>query len=421
MEVKTRSYIYLLASLLIGSFTPVLFAFTKGANLAELLLAAALLSIPVGLALAYKDNKLGELMELTKEKRKLLFMALAAVLMYVPYLYGIAYAERFVSPALAIVIFRVNPLLMLVFLPLLLRERLSSKQIFALSLGFLGIAIGVSGGNPLNVFANPDLPVVGFLLLMALGYALANVIFKWKMLDSDVFLVASGFVLSAFFALLFLAAGAKFQPLDGSDLAIIGYIAVTNVASFYMYFYALKRVKTTMVTNVFTLSTFLTFLWSYLLVGNPVKPYYLAIALLTALGVYVQMTDKVGGSYLPRRQAKGQHPAIFDVTGAFANTGEIAIVNEIKNGGRVLAVKIHQKHRNRLEELVRSGGHANVFTDKHEGIAGEANFVKDVLGAGQDELAVMKAGEPEESEMFFSDLSEVLESPEDKNPENLSF
>lgn len=412
MEIRTKAYAYLVASLLIGSFTPALLVLTNGSNIAELLLLAALLSIPIGFALVGRSGKQKEIFALTGDRKKLLYTALTAVLFYVPYLYGIAYAEKFISSSLAIVIFRLNPLLMLLFIPALLHERLSKKQVFALFLAFLGIAIGISGGNLLSVFSNPDVPILTFLILLTLGYALANVLFKSRMMDSEIFVTSSGVVLSLFFGLLFLATGAQATPLSGTDIAIIVYIAVTNIFSFYMYSHALKRLKTTMVTNVFSASTFLTFMWSFLLFGTAVKAYYLAIAVLTVVGVYIQLSDKIGGSYLARKGSRLRNFLIFDVTGAFSNTGETAISAAIKNGGRVLALKLEGKHENTVNALTESGEHTNVFTDKHLGITQEADFVKEILGAGEGELVVMKAGDPSDGERFFEALSDRLETGE---------
>jgi drug/metabolite transporter (DMT)-like permease len=411
MEIKNRAYTYMLLSLLISSFTPVLLVFTQGANAFEFFFIASLLSIPVGLLLVQRKGKLKELYGLLKERKKLFFIALAALLIYVPFEYAIAYSEHFVSSSLAIVIFRMNPLLMLLFLPVFLRERLSGKQVLALSLAFMGILIGISGGS-LNVFANPDLPIIGFLLLMTLGYALANVIFKWQMLDSDLFLTASGFILTIFFGALFLATGAQALPLSGTQISIIIYIAITNIFSFYMYFYAFKTFKTTLVTNVFSVSTFLTFIWSYLVLGTPVEGYYIAMAVLALLGVYVQTQDKIGGSYLTRRVRKGESPTMFDVTGAFADTGEIAIETAIRNGGRVLAMKLDGKHREKVQQVVHEGKHANVFTDTHGDIPQESSFVREIVGAESGDMVVMKAGDTDESERFFEALSGAIENPE---------
>jgi len=312
-----------------------------------------------------------------------------------------------VSASLATVIFRANPLFMLPLLPIFLRERLTKRQILALGLAFAGVVIGLSGGNFANILGNADAPIVVFLLLMALGYAFANVIIKWQMFDTDVLLAISGIVLSAFFGLLFLAGGAALAPLTSADLAIIGYVAVTNIVSFYMYFTALKILKTTLVTNVFAVSSFLTMGWAAALFAEQIKLYYLAIAALVAVGIVIQKTDRKGGSHLPKLfDEKMKNLVIFDVTGAFANNGDAAISAAIKKGDRVLAMRMDGRHRGFVDSLAESGNHPNLFTDSHPAVSEEADFVKGIVGAQENDVVVMKVGSIEEGERFFNGLPE---------------
>jgi EamA domain-containing membrane protein RarD len=118
MELKSKAHIYLITSLLIGSFTPALLVLAKSTNGAELFFFAALLSIFCGLVLVIKNRKLDVLAKTFKNRKTIFYIALAAILTYVPYEYGIAYAEHFISASLTTVIFRLNPLLMLLFLPI---------------------------------------------------------------------------------------------------------------------------------------------------------------------------------------------------------------------------------------------------------------------------------------------------------------
>lgn len=408
MEIKLKAYAYLVASLIIGSFTPALLVLTQGTNPFELFMLAALVSIPFGLLLVARKKKLDSLRALFRDRKKLLYVVIASLLIYVTYEYGIAYAEHFISSSLTTVIFRINPLLMLMFLPIFLRERLSKRQVLALGLAFVGILIGFSGGNFLGIFNNPNAPIILLALFLALGYALASVIIKWQMLDSDLWISASAFVLAAFFMLLFVGTGARFAPLSGTDIGIVIYIGLTNVFSFYMYLYAFKALKTTVVTNIFSISPFLTIVWASLVFGDQFQLYYLAIAGLTLVGVYIQMSDKVGGSYLAKRGSKARNFTIFDMSGAFADTGEVAIAAALRNGARVMAVKLPSRYRNTVERRVREGGHTKVFTGEHPSITNEVGFMKDVMGANPNDMILMKVGSFDEGEAFFADMSDLI-------------
>lgn len=407
MDIKLRVYAYLFASLLIGAFTPVLLAFTKGTNAFELFFLASFFSIPIGLVLVAKNGKTESLKKFVCDKSKLFYAVLAGLLMYIPYEYGIAYAEKSISAALTIVLFRLNPLLMLIFLPILLREKLSRRQVAALCLGFLGIFIGLSQGNVAGILSTPNLPIIALVILLAIGYALANVIIKWKMIDSDIFLSVSGFALSAFFGLAFLANGAQFAPLSSLDVGIIIYLAITNIFSFYMYLYALKRLKTTLVTNVWMSSTFFSLIFAYILLGEQIQLYYLAIAVLVILGMLVQRNDKEGGSYLAKENKK--HPfVIFDVTGVFAGSKIQTINSVIESGGRVFATKIGKASAQGINSTIYDEKFMNVYTGEEGMLSSEYVFVKDVVGAKPDDMVIIKAGPNLENEEFFNDLSRKL-------------
>jgi drug/metabolite transporter (DMT)-like permease len=336
-------------------------------------------------------------------------MALAGMLMYIPYEYGIAYSEHYISASLATVVFRLNPLLMLIFLPVFLRERLSKRQVAALCIGFLGILIGVSQGNPLNIAAAKDAPIVIFVILLALGYALSNVIIKWQMVDREIFLLVSGAALALFFGLAFIATGAHATTLGTTELLIIAYLAITNIFSFYMYIYSFKVLKTTLVTNIWMLSPFLTFTWTYLFFGEKVYPYYIAIALLVGVGMFLQAHDEKGGSYLTSKKPKKSYDFfIFDVTGVFAESGDPLISRMADSDGKVFAAKFDLKAFNRIEQTVNSPKFTNVYTGEEAFLSKEAAFIRETIGLNEDEVMVLKAGQRLENEEFFDKINDAL-------------
>lgn len=192
-------------------------------------------------------------------------------------------------------------------------------------------------------------------------------------------------------------------------MSIIAYLAVTNIASFYMYFYALKTLKTTMVMNVFAFSSFLTMGYAAALFAEQIKLYYLAIAALVSAGIIIQRSDKIGGSHLSKSfSEKLRDSVIFDVTGAFADNGNVAISSTIKNGGRVLAMRVDGRHRDLIDSLAIDESNRNLFTESHPAVSEESDFVKQTVDARDGDIVVIKVGSIEEGEGFFSDLSEKM-------------
>ena len=272
---------------------------------------------------------------------------------------------------------------------------------------FVGVLIGFTGGNVANIFAAANFPIVAFAVGLALLYALGNVIIKWQMLDNDIFLCISSFALTAFFGVLFVFSGAHFVQFGLAEIVVILWVAVTNVFSFYMYMYAFKTLKTTMVTNSFLLSPFLTFVWANLLFNEPIKVYYLAIAALVGVGILIQRTDTEGGSYIMKNSNGFANFTIFDVTGAFANQdGEIGGI--IMSGGRVLATKLPMENAHYVDSISFDPRFANVYTGDEAFIGEQAEFVRDVLGANSDDVVVMKAGTDADNERFFDELGSMV-------------
>lgn len=409
MELKLKAYIYLITSLLIGSLTPALLLLTIGTNAFEFFLIASLISIPFGLLMVVKNKKIGALTAIFKNKTKLFYIALAALLIYVPYEYGVAYAEHFISVSLTIVLFRLNPLLMLLFLPLLLRERLSKRQILALFIAFIGILIGVSGGSISNIISNSNIPIVLFVILLALGYGFATAIIKWQMVDNNIFLAISALILTVFFTMLFVATGIHFAPLSAIDYVIIVYLAVTNIFSFYMYMHALKVLKTTVVTNTYMLSPFLTFMWAALLFGETVQIYYIAIAVLVCIGISIQRADAKGGSYVSRKASSISYKfTMHDVTGAFIDTKETKIKEIVQSGGRVLATKVDKANSHHVDSIMLESKFKNIYTGYETFLTNEIMFIKEVIGVKSEDTLVIKAGSNAENEEFFEELNNRL-------------
>lgn len=418
MELKTRAYSMLVFSMLLASLLPILLSFGKGAVLDEFLLIVYASSIPFAFLAVYFRGKTGELRAVLKKPRTLAIMAVTGIASIFPIQYGVAFAESQVSASLAIVIIRTSPLLMLLLLPIMLRERLTKYQIFALSLGFVGLYIGVTGGS-LTVFQNADTGMVMFLIAMAFIYAFCIVLLKKYMFDVSVFVFVSGIVMFILMSGIFAAGGAQLYPLTAFQISLAILIGIFyNVFNNSIYYYALRPVKATVVANIFAISPFITFLLASVILGEPIQVYYVAIALLAFAGIVIQSFDKYGSSYIAKRKSSiSDRMVIFDVTGVFANTGEMAINDTIQNGGRILAVKLPNEYSGQVSGMADM--QTQVYTDSHKSIAEESRFVKDIVGAGKDEFVVMKAGLLEECEQFFEKLQERMKMPgkEEGEPE----
>jgi drug/metabolite transporter (DMT)-like permease len=410
MEIRKKIYLFIALTLLGGSFIPIMLGLALQTNVYELFFFAFLLSIPFSLALLIKNKKTDKLISLAKDKRTLLIMSIVAILFFVPNDFAIGYAEHYISAALTSIIFRTNPLLMLIFVPFLLRERLSTKQIAALSLGVLGLIIGLTAGNPLSLFSgNQDVQIVAFMALMALSYAFATVMIRKELYETEVFIFVSSVVLTLLLGALMLLNNIPIAPISQVGITAIFFMAYINVAGVYFFMSVIKSAKLTFATNFYLLSPFITFIFAYVLLGEAIEPYYLAIAVLVTTGLILQKTDGVGGAYIPRKKTSGvQRLVMFDVSGAFVDSGSVAITKTLTNGGRVHAIKMPTSGSTEWGKFIKGSGHKQIYYDNDKSVMNEMPLVKDIVGAGPTDPVIIKVGSTDDNEAFFDDLDREL-------------
>ena len=404
MKIKTRASLFLVLSLFSGATLPILLGFLSSANVYEVLFLIFSVNVPSALLLVIISKKTSVLLNHLKSGKNVAVMAIIGILMYLSMEFIVGYAEHYVSASLATVVFRTSPLLMLLFLPTLLREKLTKIQIIALLMCFIGLYAALSNGFSSGFVHN--YPVILLLIGAALGYALTNVLTKRYSYELSSSLFIYGLFAFIFFALMFAVNGFPLSNLTIFQIAIIFYIGfVFNVYSFYIYLEAFRVLKTTLVTNVYFLSPFITFVFAFFLLGNPIKPYYILIAMITIVGVLLQRLDKTGGTYLAKSKNSELHKTvIFDVTGAFSRTGETSIMSSINKGSHVLAIKLDKKHSDKINSYIDSEAYGVLFTEYSEGIGTESNFVRDILGARNHEFVVMSIGNNEENEYRLNDI-----------------
>ncbi len=406
MDLRTKAYATLAFSVISGSFIPIVLALARGTNIFEFFFFVYLFSVPTGLALLAVKGKLHKLPELLRSRKTLLYISATAILSYLPLEFGVLYSEHFLTVSLTTAIFRTSPLLVLAFLPLMLREKLTKMQVIALVLGVVGLYVGVTGGNLLGLFSNANVSVIMLLVMFTFAYAFSIVCMRKFMFDTDLLIAVSAIVMFILFAFIFTLEGFPTNSMSVTDWLVIVLMGVYfNVISFYTYFMALKTVKVSITTNAYLFSPFLSFVWASVLLGEAIYPYYLVIAGLAALGIAIQRFDRTGGSYLTRKGSTIKHTVMFDVTGVFAGSAEVGAAGNISGGERVLAVKLHNDHKGNFESFMRSGSYENVYTDAHPKFGSESKYVKEIVGAGPNDFVVMKAGRMDDNEAFFEKLN----------------
>lgn len=410
MRIKTKAYFFIALALTGGAFFPIALkvAVDNGVNTFTFLFLSYFIATIASFLLVVATGNLPQLKTYISKPGEFIKIGLIGFAFAGSIFYGITYAEHFLSATFATVIYRLQPVLMLMFIPFILREKVTKAQIAALLLGFGGIYIAVSGGT-LVPFSGANTGIVLLLLGIVVVGAVASILLKryTTNMESTMFMFNStSLVISA---ALFLASGATFSGFNIYSILALLYMGIPMTAFVtYFYFKGFRTLKTTLVTNIYCLSPFITALFAATLLQETIEPYYLVIALLVAVGIVIQSFDKKGGTYATKSGSKLRNFVIFDVSGAFANTGELGIADVLRNGGRVLAVKLPGKHEGAVMRMVREKGYDNVYTHRQASIADEVNFVRETTGATPKDMILLKAGGFDDGETFFGDVSDLV-------------
>lgn len=408
MRIDTKGYFYLAISLLTGALLPVILDTATNMNIFEFLMLAYMVSVPVSYMLIRVTHRHEKLVAYLKNRRAVATIVLIGLLSYIPSEFILSYSEHFITASLATVVYRSWPLLMLLLLPYFLKERLSKYQIFSLLLAFAGIYVAITGGAFTYLLGGADVPVILLLALGAFSYGLGSVLMKKYAFNVESAIFLFNLSLLLLFGFLFLATGSRMSALSIRDVFAVFYIGIAvNIVGYYGYFAALRLLKTTLATNVYFLSPFLTIMFANVILGEAIEPYYLLIAVLVSIGLFVQKFDRIGGTYA-RSAEKHAGLVIFDVTSAFLSEKEHEILLAMEKGGKVLAVKVHSRHRDNVTRVLGEKDYGNVYTEFGSFSNETKEFVKNMMNVGKDEMAILRAGAAAESEAFFDELVERL-------------
>ncbi len=397
MNIRKLANGYLVVGVIIAALWPVMLSLAKNVNVYEFLFLENVIAVAAALLLIVITRKLTALRGIIKDKRNLGIIILVAMLSYVTPDFGMLYAEHFISASLASIIFRTYPILMLIFLPLILNERITKFQILALVLGFAGLFIAIYPTAGITLSGNA-LIGVALTLVVALATAASFAIIKRYIHETESALFIynlTGFVV---YSVLFIANGMPMQTISSPGWAAILYTAVIySVASAYGLYYVLKLVKTTYLTNLFYFAPFLTFIFADLILGKSISLYYVVSAGLIAFGVLMQKFDKVGGSYASSSKTLSV-VQIFDMTSSFVNSKEKDMADLIRNNGRVLATKIGRSHESAINEISKMSIAPKLMTNLEYRFANEMEIISELLGKKENELILLAAGEETECE-----------------------
>ncbi|MEM3860324.1 MAG: EamA family transporter [Candidatus Micrarchaeaceae archaeon] len=411
-KIKLLANTYLVIALLLGAGLPVILTVASSLDIAQFLFYAYLIGAASALALMLATGRRKKLLQHIKNPKSFALIAGIGVLNYALLEFGLAYAEKFISASLATVVYRTYPLLMLMFLPLLLRERVTKYQVAALLLGVFGIYFAFAGGS-LGLLDIEHAGAILIVLGVAIASALATVLVKKYSFDIVIGMFIFNMANAAIFGAIVLVSNAPLFSFNFIEVAALLFVGIGyNLITGVLYYSAFRMLKSTFVANIYFLSPFITILYAGFFLGEAILPYYLIIAGLVAAGMIIQKFDPLGGTYLNYKPASTDR-ILFDVTSAFINTKDSDIYNAISAGGRVLAINAGCIPVSIVEKVISNVKRINVlvYADYHDNVKeDEREFAREIVGAKGEDKVIMCAGSQTISENVLYAIASMLQS-----------
>lgn len=290
MNKKQSSYIYVLFAVLLWASTPAVGKLlVQDITNIQLMFYSFMFSIGTLFFIVLVQGKLSLLK--TYSPKDYLRMAVMGVLGC--YLYSIFFFGALMyAPAQEV--FIVNylwPVMVVVFASFTLGERFHFLKILGVVLGFLGVYVVVSQGDLLSFsFIHPQADLLA--ALGAVSYGLFSVLgkkYSYEKFTSMLVFYAVGFLLVSLTVGFF----SHIPALTFTQLLRVLWVGVfTNTFAFIFWFKALEYGDTSVMANIIFLTPFLSLIYIYMLLGEPILFSSFVGLLVIVSGILLQSLRK---------------------------------------------------------------------------------------------------------------------------------
>ncbi|MGC8602003.1 MAG: DMT family transporter [Thermoprotei archaeon] len=299
-EYSWFAYLLLAFNVLGLGIWPVMLDLSSGSSdLLSYMILVFAIGTCVSLTALALTGDLFKMRDLLVDKRTVIYLSVAGLLNY-----GIAsllmtYGTLMLSPDVSILVNRSWVLLMVPFIPIILRERVKGAQVLSLVVGFFALYLALTGGTVVHVDYG-ELPYMLVVLFGALSTAVSSLMIKAASIKLSVQLFLFNFVSLLFFVIaliplkLLLSLGLSLRPSFALILSSAFVGIVTYFLGAYAYFYALNKLRVTVVGSSLLSVPFITFAFSYLILGEKLKAYFIATALILVAAIGLQSLSSRG-------------------------------------------------------------------------------------------------------------------------------
>ena len=413
MLQKHIGYLFITIAVLELSLLPILSS-TGAATLGTvpLLFLTFLTGTIVSAMLVLYKKRTKALVDMFSKRNAILTLSISGLLNF-------AIAQAFLTlgvlganPIIASLVLKLWPIFMALMLPFVLRTKVKPAQFIALTIGFLGVYILITNGT---LAFNGDVGLaIAVLLIVAstLATASSNVIIRARNYDMYVQIFIFNLMSFLFFAFLFIG-GNQFQllhNLTSSDILSFLFLGgITYSIGAFMFFYALKVLNPVFVANATYATPFLTIALSSLLLGTKLYDYYFYAAGLILVALLIQRKYATTSERYAGGKTPSKNNVLFDVTGVFVNNTGKVISASIEGNGRAMAIKMEMKTLTDIgQEQIKSNRQCILFStaDPHSEVRNdEINYVNEIVGIKENEVAIIGIGNEKEVEGALTELT----------------
>ncbi len=409
MLQKQIGYLFIGLAVLELSFLPIISSVgASSIGTIPLLFLTFLVGSIVSFSLLLYKKRLGVLKSIASNRRLLAIIAIAGLLNF-------AFAQLFLTlgvlgtnPIIASLILKLWPIFMALMIPFTLKTKVNTNQLVALAIGFFGVYILITNGTLYPTGNLGSLIFVLFIFASTLATAVSNIIIRSQNYDMYVqvflFNLASFLLFSMLIALGY--GGAWFARI--STYGIVSFLflgCITYSLGAFMFFYALKVLNPLFAGNATYATPLLTILFSMLLLGTQLHLYYFYALAFILLALFIQQNYASKAPQYISRRASGKS-LLYDVTSAFVNNKNSEISHYMQGSGRALAMKVN-KNSIKYDNGASFRKDCIVFTNEkphHQILREELDFVKEIIGLAENEIALIGIGKASSIEEAFNEI-----------------
>jgi drug/metabolite transporter (DMT)-like permease len=184
------------------------------------------------------------------------------------------------------------PIMVVIFAILILKEKLTYKKLLGLILSFIGVYFVATKGRLLHfTFSNAKGDILA--ILGAVSYGLFSVLgkkHKYETLTSMLLYYCFGFIL----VLITVFAFSSVPEVSLTQLAGLAWLGImTNALAYVFWFKSLEYGDTARMANIIFLTPFLSLVFIFFLVGEPILTSSIMGLVLIVSGIVIQESGKL--------------------------------------------------------------------------------------------------------------------------------